>query len=188
MAGTITKLEYELREVNTINQHIPDEPEARLMFYLDCLCQIIEMDNPNSAKMKRFRSFQRFAILTQAELQELFKMCTLLRPDTLLDKCIFINNKLCGKYHYNFCDKSVVKDVLNVADSVDFGGKRRRVKKVMVIRKYCRGSWISKYFLKPLQLLGERLEKEAKIERKRQMKLAKQQDNRDTVMCCARCF
>ena len=133
---------------------VPNAPEARLMYYLNCMCNVIDMDNTPS--MRRKRNYSQYYLLDDSELRELLILCVLLSPDELLNRCIFQNDGLCGDSNNEFYNVNAVNTTLVVANSVVVGGQRRQVQKIMVFKRV----WMERNYFQPLGELNERLRRQ----------------------------
>lgn len=62
--------EVGIRNIGT-TATIPASPKAKLMYYLDCVATLIELDNPN---LNRLRNFQNYYFLNDAETDALLTL------------------------------------------------------------------------------------------------------------------
>ena len=122
---------------------VPDNPIAKLMYYLDCaLCCV---DDSNDSDLRRLRNYKNYSSLTYYEEDKVFILCLALSPDKLIGT-IFIPNEEMGKSN-QFLELSAVSTNLLVSQSLLVGGQRKSVQKIMMFKK----RWIENYYLNPLQ-------------------------------------
>ena len=113
---------------------VPDNPKAKLMYYLNCLCSVLNLDDED-VDIKRLRDYSNYWRLTDEETDLLIMLCGVaLKPDVLLNKCIFQNDALCGDSSNEFYELEAVSDRLLVAGSVMIGGRTKRVSKIMTFK------------------------------------------------------
>lgn len=133
---------------------VPDSPTARLMYYLDCICSVLKLDDDED--ISRLRNYNQYSYLSNPDKNLLIHMCYLLSPDTLLDKCIFQCDSLCGDSTNEFYDLETLRNTLVVAGSVMIGGRQKRVTKIMTFKM----SWLRRYWEQPMKELTERQERQ----------------------------
>ncbi len=132
---------------------VHDDPKAKLMYYFDCICRILEMEN--TGEIRRLRDFGNFFSLSEEDLNKLLILCVLVSPDELHGKCIFQNDEMCGDYDNELYELRAVSHTFVVADSILIGGERRRVRKIMTFKM----SWLENYYLRPMQHFRGHLER-----------------------------
>lgn len=129
---------------------VPNHPVARLMFYFDCICTVLQITDEYAA---RLRDYMNFYLLTESEMDKLLYFCWLFSPDELINKCIFLNDDLCGEYENGFFELSEITERLLVTDSLMIGNQQRRVKKVMAFKVI----FLLKNYYIPIEIYKERL-------------------------------
>ena len=72
---------------------VPNSYPAKLMYYLDCVCTVLELDD--DPVMNRLRQYHRCDLTTQ-QIDTLLSVCYTFGPDLLNKKCFFNNDGLCG--------------------------------------------------------------------------------------------
>ncbi|KAL3847960.1 hypothetical protein ACJMK2_018849 [Sinanodonta woodiana] len=112
------------------NVRVADDPRAKLMYYLHCMCTVVDLSN------------------TSPNLQ-LIILCVLLDPDEFIDKCIFQNDVMCLNSSNKFYEITQVNNHLLVAGNVIIGGRNRRVNKIMAFKR----NWIQDNYYTPLNIL-----------------------------------
>ena len=66
---------------------VADSPQARLMYYLDCVAVVIQLNDPNLRKLKDYRNYNS---LTDREVDALLALVILFSPDELIGKVFFV--------------------------------------------------------------------------------------------------
>lgn len=167
------QVKYNLTDT-TEKVEVPNDSRARLMYYLNCMCTVLQLDDdPGINRLCQFRNY----FISRAERDFLIQLCILLKPDILLNKCIFQNDQLCGDMGNKFYNLEQVRDSLLFAGNIMIGGRNRRVAKIMTFKM----SWLNKYWTQPMQALLEaqrqekfEMERQARLERQRQLEQERQ--------------
>lgn len=128
-------------------------PLRKLMYYLDCICAVLKYDD--EPIINRLRRYQNY-FLSRQERDLLIQLCIVLKPDVLLNKCIFQEDALCGDSMNKFYELEQVRNSLLIAGSVMIGGRNRRVTKIMTFKM----SWLLGNWQEPIQDLLERQRQE----------------------------
>ena len=144
MAAVVNRVSIGLKDT-TITTSVPDNATARLMYYLECICTVLQME-PN-AQMSRLRDFENYWRLDDDDKQRLLVLCLLLSPDKLTGKCIFQDDDLCGDSGNKFFELSAVRNTLLVSQSILINGRTSTVTKIMTYKM----SWLLRNFLEPLK-------------------------------------
>lgn len=132
---------------------IPANPKAKLMYYLDCVATLIELDNPN---LNRLRNFQNYYFLNDAETDALLTLVVLLKPDELIGKIFFPKEDLpCNNEFYEL---SAVSHMFAVSENMVIGGKRTRAAKIMCFKR----CWLENFYITPIMSFRGRLERIAR--------------------------
>ena len=66
---------------------VPNNNKAKLMYYLNCVASVLELDNPNLYRLKNYQNYQN---LDQEDTDALLLIVTMLSPDELIGKVIII--------------------------------------------------------------------------------------------------
>ena len=133
---------------------VPDNPKAKLMYYLDCVAVVIQLDDPG---LRRLRNHQNYYLLNDAETDALLALVLLFSPDELLGK-VFFPSEDCGGFNNQFYELSAVSHMLAVADNIVIGGERKRVSKIMFFQR----SWMDDNYFTPIRSFQGRLERMAR--------------------------
>ena len=124
------------------NTIIPNNPKAKLMYYLDCV--LFCVDDSDDSDLRRLRDYKHYWRLTDEEEAKVLVLCLALSPYTLIGT-IFIPNDDLDKIN-QFFELSAVSTNLLVSESLLVGGQHMRVQKIMMFKK----CWIESYYLNPL--------------------------------------
>ncbi len=109
---------------------VPDNPKAKLMYYLESVASVLDINSPN---LNRLKNYQNYYSLTEAETDALLALVLLLSPDELLNK-VFFHSEDCGGKRNQFLELSAVSNMLAVTNNIVIGGERKRVAKVMFFK------------------------------------------------------
>ncbi|KAK3584339.1 hypothetical protein CHS0354_017509 [Potamilus streckersoni] len=157
----VSRTELGVRDTG-ISITVPDEPRAKLMYYIDCIFSVVDITglDPN---IQRFRQFQNYFTIIGHDIDRLIALCLILSPDELQDKVIFHNEEICGDSGNKFLELSNLQMRFLVTESMVIGGQNRQVRKIMVFRTI----WMKKNFIDPMAhlLLRRQQEKEEEEEK-----------------------
>ena len=137
-----------------VTTSVPPNSKAKLMYYLDCVARLIELNDPN---LRRLRDFQSYELLNDAETDALLALVLLLSPDKLIGKVMF-HSEDCGGSRNEFYELSAVSNMLAVTDNIVIGGERKRVAQIMFFKR----SWMEDNYLTPIRSFQGRLERMAR--------------------------
>ena len=160
MAAVLSNVELGLKETSS-PATVPNHPQARLMFYLNCMCSVLSMDD-SSPSLDDLRDYRNYSDLSNSQVDELLVLCVLLSPDVLLNKCIFLNEEMCRNSCNKFFELSAVSNQMLVTDSVLIGGQRRRVQNIMTFKE----SFLRAYYIEPMDFYSQRLRRIASSSRR----------------------
>ena len=133
---------------------VPQNPKAKLMYYLDCVATVIQLDDPALSRLKNYQSYDS---LNEEETDALLALVILLSPDELIGK-VFFPSEDCGGRTNQFFELSAVSHMLAVADNIVIGGERKRVGKIMFFKR----SWMENNYLSPIRSFQYRLQRMAR--------------------------
>ena len=128
---------------------VPNNPRAKLMYYLSCVSSVLQLDDYN---MRRMSNYNQYYTLTDTEETHLLYLALLLSPDELIGKVFFPSDQLCGNSANQFYNLQQIRSTFAVANSVVVGGQQRRVVKIMTFKM----SWMTNNFIEPAKALEER--------------------------------
>lgn len=132
---------------------IPANPKAKLMYYLNCVATLIELDNPN---LNRLRNFQNYYFLNDAETDALLTLVVLFKPAELIGKIFFPKEDLPS--NNEFYELSAVSHMFAVSENMVIGGKRTRAAKIMCFKR----CWLENNYITPIMSFQGRLERIAR--------------------------
>ena len=136
------------------NVTVPGSQTAKLMYYLNCVAHVIQLDNPN---LTRLRNFQSYYLLSDEEIDALLALVLLFSPDELIGK-VFFHSEDCGGDANQFFELSSVTHMLAVSDNVLIGGERKRVANIMFFKR----CWMQNNYISPLMSFEGRLQRLAR--------------------------
>jgi len=153
MAAVLGNLEIGIKKTGNAVR-VPADHRARLMFYLDCICNVLNLQN-DTEDIARMRNYHNYASLSDDELDQLLVLCLLVSPDELLDKVIFANDQMCGDFQNEFYELSAVQNRLLVTNSILIGGTQRKVQNIMTFKM----SFLEQNYIQPMRYYQTRLER-----------------------------
>ena len=122
---------------------VPNNDVARLMYYLSCVCTVINYDEDN-----KFTDYQNYDLLTRGEILELLKLVILFVPKLFSEHGIFIVDEALvpSGMSNEFYEISDEKIGFHLSNEIIIGGMSVKVLKVMA----CTEEWIIRNYIKPL--------------------------------------
>ena len=142
-----------IKETGT-NATVPASPTAKLMYYLNCVASVFQLDDRNINRLKNYRNY---FLLNDTEIDALLALVLLFSPDELIGK-VFFPSEDCGGSSNTFFELSSVTHMLAVTDNVLIGGERKRVAKIMLFKR----SWLEDNYISPLRSFEGRLQRLAR--------------------------
>lgn len=130
---------------------VPNNDVARLMYYLNCVCVVI--DCANDPDIQRFTSYNNWHHLSTEEQKLLVVLCYKFSPDVFDNKVFFQSDALCQDSPNEFYEIRQVRNQLLVADSIIIAGQQRHVNKIMAYKL----AWMQSFYVEPMQRLVQRL-------------------------------
>lgn len=129
---------------------VPNDPIARLMYYLNCMCTVLSLDQMDSNIM-RLINYEQYRLLSDLDKALLVVLVTKLNPITLTGKCLVHDEDVhsnAGRDNefYNINAESMT---FAATDSVIIGEKRVSVKKFMVYNM----AWLNRNYILPLKAI-----------------------------------
>ena len=144
MAAVLGRTEIQIKKTGS-STTVPDNPTAKLMYYLDCVCSCVEADDdPGIRRLRNYKN--NYSNLSNEEEAKLLILCLALSPDKLLGTILFPSEEIEGKNN-QFLELSAVSTKLVVAQSLLVGGQQKKVQKIMMFKKV----WIEQNYLNPLR-------------------------------------
>lgn len=145
MALNFNKVNVNVRKTS-VNVTVPNSPVSRLMYYLNSTCSLLQLDTSDSPNLQRLTQYNSSWVLTAAQKREL-TVLSILSPEKLLNKCIFIDKSLTRLNE--FYEISAVHNQMFVSRSIIINGQRKRVNKIMI----CRPFWLQRYWEEPMKTM-----------------------------------
>lgn len=135
---------------------IPDNDVARCMYYLSCVCAVIENDE---SSIRRYTDYRNYSRLSDDDIEIVYKLCLTLSPDEFEDKVFFESDALCGSSGNNFYEINQVRNRLGVVGSIIIAGRTRQVTKIMTYKM----SWMRTNYIGPMSRLADQLNPERRL-------------------------
>ena len=141
------------------NLAIPDNRIAKLMYYLDCLVNIIDLDD-GTVNLDRLTDYEHYYNLTEEEQKIVAGLSIISSPEALEQfSLLLVKPELLPNGSGNeFFDIKDPRLGVEVPEAVTFAETPVKVLKVMV----CTKEWIDKYYTQPAQSFIE--EEQAKAQ------------------------
>jgi hypothetical protein len=146
-----------VRETGT-TASVPDNDVARCMYYLKCVCSVIDCEDVN---ILRYTKYQNYWILSNDDIEIVYKLCLALSPDEFEDKVFFQSDAMCGSSGNNFFEISQVRNRLGVVGSILIAGRTRQVTSIMTYKM----SWMRTNYFGPMGRLADRFNPERRLMR-----------------------
>ena len=175
MALAVGNVRLHVKATGTSVQ-VPANPRAKLMYYVSCVCDALQLDTSDTRNIARLKDYQNYAFLSEDEKKELLVFCAILSPDVLLNKVFFHNDRMCGDSNNEFYDIGTVSNQLVVSSSIVIGGQKKSIRKIMTFKMV----WLERNYLEPMQALASELEEAENSRRRRALQA---QRNRSDDSC-----
>lgn len=137
---------------------VPDDPRARIMYYLDCVFTLIGGDDLPS-EIRRLANFRRYSSIGTLDCVALLALAKELSPDILVGQVMFQSDQMCGNSTNKFFELSLVSTQMVVASSIMIGGQRRRVRKIMTFKM----AWLRRNYLEPILQLIDHIQRQQSL-------------------------
>ena len=119
MAGFVaTRNEVGMKNIDT-TASIPNNPRARLMYYLKSVLCVLELDNAN---LTRLTNYSNYYLLDDEDIDLLLTHVCLFSPDEFIGN-MFFHSEDCSGSNNKLYELSSVTHLLAVAESVLVGGQ-----------------------------------------------------------------
>lgn len=135
-------------ETTGVTVTVPNDPRAKLMYYLNCMCVVLNLEN-KGYDLTRLTNYQQYYNLSDVDEQTLVLLCLKLSPDVMEGKCIFLNPDACGDTQNEFFNLRSTNVTVAAVQSVVVGEARVAVKEIMCYKL----SWLQNNFLEPITVL-----------------------------------
>ncbi|OWF42667.1 hypothetical protein KP79_PYT04839 [Mizuhopecten yessoensis] len=151
-------------EKTGVSVTVPNNAKARLMYYLNSVCNVLEVGNDAGSEINRLKNYRNYTSLSADETDQLFLMCLMLSPDILINKCFFQDDAMCGDRSNEFYKITAVQNRFVVSHSIMIAGRNRSVNKIMTFKM----SWLRQNYLEPIETLKNEMEARNRRQRQRQ--------------------
>lgn len=130
-----------------VKVQVPNNNIARLMYYLNCICVVIDYD-----RNLTLTDYQHYYKLNRVELKTLYDLVNLFDPKIFINAGIFIidSNLLPNDLSNQFYKITDEKIGFHVNENVLIGGKDVKVLNVMA----CDWNWLSENYYTPLKKIN----------------------------------
>lgn len=128
---------------------IANAPEARLMYYLNSVASVLEINSVR--EFNYYCDYERYWKLGISEKKVLYDLSTIFSPNILIGK-VFFNNEEMNKNNM-FLKLSQVNIAIGVVDSIVIGGQRTQVTKIMLFQR----SWMQRNYYSAINELRENI-------------------------------
>lgn len=143
---------------------VPDNNVAKLMYYLKCVCTVIDDDEDFSGKKFIFTDYRNYHRLSSDGIEGLLLLAFLFNPLVFIDAGVFIvgpdripSLPSCYNKFFKITDQRIG---LHIDDSMLIGGKSVKVLKIMVFNN----NWLDEYYINPFKNLNRTYKKHQKDE------------------------
>lgn len=129
---------------------VPENPLARLMYYLNCMCTVLSLQEPN---IMRLIDYDNFFDLADEEKVLLLLLCAKLNPVALTGQCLFHDEDVgsnAGRDN-EFYNINAETMTFAASESVIVGEKRVAVKKIM----FYNIAWLNRNYIEPMKFFLE---------------------------------
>lgn len=161
MAFALENVHMEVQDKTRIVT-VPNHPVAKLMYYLDCVCDALQVDRSDSEDIDVLRNYKNYQYLSEEQINKLLGLCSILSPDVLLDKVFLQNDEMCGELGNKFYEIGMISDRMLVSSSIVIGGQTRNIKCIMTFQR----SWLRDNYVEPMQTMVRHLEEREENQRR----------------------
>lgn len=145
----------------TIRAHVDDNPTAYLMYYLDCVCNVLRLND--NEDIQRLRKYNEYKNLTHDDRDSLLKFCMSLNPGMLLNNCIFQSDAYCVEFSAEFYALESHEGRQFCINSVIAEEREREISKIMTFKM----RWLKEHWLEPmLALIAQQETEKVRMNRK----------------------
>ena len=145
MSATLAMKNIKVRAFGTTTT-VPNHAIARLMYYLDCVATVIDVDD------RRLTDYQNYNELSGKELAAVYALAKIFHPSIFINAGIFIlDQKLLFNHSNQFYEITDETIGFHANREIVIGGKVRKVLKLMA----CNNAWLSKNYFMPIQEIDD---------------------------------
>jgi hypothetical protein len=129
--------------------NIPEADIAKVMYYLNCVCTVIEYDDND---MGRYRNYSNWRNMSDNDDKRIFILAAAISPDELEDRVFFENATWCPNSSNQFYEIGQINNRLFIVQSIAIAGRTRQVKRIMAYKSI----WMQNNYYQPMQRLAYR--------------------------------
>ena len=138
-------------EQTGVHASVPSNDVARLMYYLKCVCTVIDCDDDPA--ICRFTNYNNWSSLSYEEQKVLLVLCYKFSPDEFEDKVFFNSDELCGDSSNEFYKINQIRHRMIAADSIIIAGRECSVTNIMTYKM----SWMHQNYIGPMQRMVQHM-------------------------------
>lgn len=128
---------------------VPDNPWAKLMYYLSCVDNVIDFGIP-----KQLIDYKNYKDNTFENKNKILLLAEVMFPKFFDEKCVFIqDDSLCLNSSNEFYEISHVKCAVAITENFFIAGKQVRTLKIMSYKN----KWATKNYYEPMEYFSKRL-------------------------------
>lgn len=152
--------------------------KAKLMFYFDCICNVVSVNILPSLK-DRLRDYLNPELLSEEDLHELLVLCrSEVAPDVFINKCIFADDEKCGSCQNKFCEFEDLPENFKYSKAINFkSGTDSYVKRIM----FYRNSFLEDNYFQTMRYYKWRFDR---MDEKNKKSEKKEDQNSNNSSCC----
>ena len=142
--------------------YVPDNPIAKLMYYLNACESICEIGIP-----RKFRDYQNYDDLSASEMSDCLNLADVLDPTVFIRNGVMVqSDQLCGNSANEFYEITNTRIGVSVSRSFMIAGRQVRTLKIMAFKR----SWLENNYYGPFRtinrILAESQHKKSKKKKK----------------------
>ena len=124
----------------TVKVFVPENPKAKLMYYLNCISQVL-----NTNTLNRYINYSQYYNIPDSEISDIKKKKKIFNPEDMLKLGIFIMEDYIDLGNRFF---EITDETMGIHANQEFviGGIVVRVLKIML----CTKAWIQTYYYEPI--------------------------------------
>lgn len=114
---------------SSVSVTVPNYPIARLMYYIDCIDSLIDLEIPS-----KLTDYSNYGRLTTKEENQILVYASLLHPNIFIERGIlFENDKYCGDSNNKFYEITAIKKHRVISNNFYIKGKLVRVLNIIMM-------------------------------------------------------
>ena len=124
----------------TIRVFIPDNPKAKLMYYLSCISNVL-----NTNKLNRYTNYSQYYFIPDSEIPDIVALATIFSPEIMIKSGIFLIDEYIDLGN-RFLEITGETMGIHANQEMVIGGIVVRVLKIML----CKKIWLKNYYFEPI--------------------------------------